>query len=193
LFDSWPLSGQPSNAIGLEMSEVPWFLPGAALSFGLGLVLSRRAGQVLRTWSAVAGALIVALGIIVSATLTPGRDALLSGALGQGVCHFERIGLASLADFQALNETSLNVILFVPLGVAIGLVPGWRRKILLAVGAFNLPVAIELIQLNLPVLDRACESADVVDNLTGLMLGLFAALVAGRCATKSVPSHKKLT
>jgi VanZ family protein len=73
------------------------------------------------------------------------------------------------------------------------LVPGWRRKILLAVGAFTLPVAIELIQLNLPVLDRTCELADVVDNLAGLVLGLFAGLLAGRYATKSPTTDKEPT
>ncbi len=47
------------------------------------------------------------------------------------------------------------------------------------IAAIALPFAIETIQLLLPVLDRACESADVVDNLTGLVIGLGGGVVAG--------------
>ena len=72
--------------------------------------------------------------------------------------------------------------MFIPLGAAIGLVPGSRRKAVLVTGAIALPFAIEATQLLVPWLDRACESADVVDNLMGLALGLVAGVIAGRIA-----------
>jgi glycopeptide antibiotics resistance protein len=72
-----------------------------------------------------------------------------------------------------------NILMFIPLGVTISLVPGSRRKAAIVVAAIALPFAIETIQLLLPALDRACESADVVDNLTGLVIGLGGGSVAG--------------
>jgi glycopeptide antibiotics resistance protein len=69
--------------------------------------------------------------------------------------------------------------MFIPLGVTIALVPRSRRKVVVLIAAIALPFAIETAQLLLPVLDRACESADVVDNLTGLVVGLGGGVVAG--------------
>ena len=63
------------------------------------------------------------------------------------------------------------MLLFIPLGVAIGLVPGSRRKAVLTGLAVLLPIAIESAQLLLPILGRGCQSGDVFDNLTGLLLG----------------------
>lgn len=48
--------------------------------------------------------------------------------------------------------------------------------------AVALPFVIEATQLLVPSLGRACESADVVDNLTGLVLGLAAGAVVARFA-----------
>jgi hypothetical protein len=70
--------------------------------------------------------------------------------------------------------------MFVPLRAAIGLVPRSRRKAAIVIAAIALPFGIETIQLLVPALDRACESADVVDNLTGLAIGLGGGVVAGR-------------
>jgi hypothetical protein len=64
-------------------------------------------------------------------------------------------------------------------GVAIGLFPRSRRTAAVVIAAIALPFAIETIQLLLPVLDRACESADVVDNLSGLGIGIGGGVVAG--------------
>ena len=70
--------------------------------------------------------------------------------------------------------------MFIPLGATIGLLPGSRRKAAIVIAAIALPFAIETTQLLAPALDRACESADVVDNLSGLAIGLVGGVVAGR-------------
>jgi len=79
------------------------------------------------------------------------------------------------------------VLLFVPLGVALAKVPRSRRKALLVAGAVLLPVAIEAVQRQAVVLNRSCQSADVVDNLAGLLIGFaigtlvaYAASIAAR-------------
>lgn len=173
------------------MTEIPWFWPGTALALAIGLALGDRVGRALRTKPVIGTGLLVAAGIIVSATLTPGREALESGAIGAGSCDVTRIGPASLTDLIAFNETTLNVLLFVPLGVAISLRPSSRWKALLAVGAAASPLAIELVQMLVPSFDRACESADVLDNLTGLGLGLALGALAGRQVTIEERSRRR--
>jgi len=163
-------------------SLLPWFFPGVTISLVVGLVTSGVVGRSLGVSRIVALALILSLGIILSATLTPLRWAIDFGAAGTGACNFSRIGLAPLGELLRFDDTSLNVLLFIPLGVTIGLVPRSRRKAAIVAAAIALPFAIETVQLLVPWLDRGCESADVVDNLTGLFVGLAAGSVAGRAA-----------
>ena len=161
---------------------LPWFGPGLAISVVVSLAASGAVGRALGVHRAVAWVMLLSLGIIMAATLTPRSEALGSGARGSAHCDFSRIGLASWEQLISANEASGNVLMFIPLGAAIGLVPGSRRKAVLVTGAIALPFAIEATQLLVPWLDRACESADVVDNLMGLALGLVAGVVAGRIA-----------
>ncbi len=79
-----------------------------------------------------------------------------------------------------MNDTSLNYVLFIQLGVPLGLLPRSRRALGLVIVAFALPWAIEATQLLVPVLGRGCQSADVVDNSLGLLLGLGVTMVAVR-------------
>ena len=163
-----------------EVLAIPWLLPGLGASLVMALLLGGPVQRTLRTGPLLGRALIVSLGIILSATLTPSREAIDFGATGIRACDLSRIGLVPVRELLRISDTSLNILMFVPLGVAIGLVPWSRRKAALVVAAIALPFAIETIQLLVPQLDRACESADVVDNLTGLALGLVGGVVAGR-------------
>ena len=158
---------------------LPWFLPGVAISVGIGLTTGGRVGRALGLRRAVATALIVSLGIILSATLTPQWEALAFGAQGSGSCDFSRMGLAPLRELVRFDDPSLNVLLFMPLGVSIALMPRSRLKVVALVAAIALPFAIETAQMLLPLLDRSCESADVIDNLTGLVLGLAGGFAVG--------------
>ena len=157
----------------MTMGNVPWFWPGVAISVVLGIVAAARVSRSLAIGPAHAVALVVSIGIIIAATLTPLRDALVSGAVGSGVCDLARIGPPPIRDLVGLTDTTLNLVLFAPLGVAIGLLPRTRRRAALLAIAFAGPFVIETIQLLAPVLDRGCQSADVVDNLTGLVAGLI--------------------
>jgi hypothetical protein len=78
----------------------------------------------------------------------------------------------------AFGDPTFNILLFIPLGVACGLLPWSSRKFALLIGAFALPIAIETIQLLATSLDRACQTSDVSDNLTGLVIGLAIGLLA---------------
>lgn len=160
---------------------LPWFLPGTALFVGLGLVVARPFSRLLRASPMVAWLLVVSLGIIVSATLTPLRGHFNFGAVG-GTCDFSRIGLAPLEDLGDINDTTLNIVMFVPLGIGLGLLARSRRTAGLIAAAIILPFVIEGTQLLIPALERGCESADVFDNLTGLAIGLALGTMASLLA-----------
>jgi hypothetical protein len=155
------------------MGVLPWFVPGLALSMTIALFASRPVGKALGVPRPLAWAILVAFGVIVSATLTPLRGAIDFEAVGTGTCDLSRIGLAPIAELLRLDDTSLNVALFIPLGIAIGLVRPTGSRAALILASIALPFAIETIQLLAPILDRGCQSADVVDNLTGLFVGLL--------------------
>jgi glycopeptide antibiotics resistance protein len=159
---------------------LPWFLPGVVISVVVSIAASGILGRALGVRRALAWAIVISLGIIAAATLTPRWEAMAFGARGSSSCDLSRLGLAPLQEVLRLGDTGGNILMFVPLGAAIGLVPRSRRKAAVVIAAIALPFGIETIQLLVPALDRACESADVVDNLTGLAIGLGGGVVAGR-------------
>lgn len=153
------------------------FLPGFVVSVVAAVVLGRWVGRLLGGGWAVGFGLVLALGLVLSATVTPSHDALVHGIAGSGSCDVSRIGLPSAADLAWPGEPLLNVLLFVPLGAAIGLCQPSRARTVLAATALALPLAIELFQLLAVRLGRQCQSEDVVDNLVGLAIGFSLAIV----------------
>jgi glycopeptide antibiotics resistance protein len=162
------------------VSDVPWFAPGVLVSILVGFLVSSRVAVAMGIRRALAMALVVSLGTILSATLTPSPEALETGATGTMICDFTRMGRAPLSELLAIDESSLNVLLFGPLGIAVGLLPRSRGKMAIALAAVALPFVVETIQLLVVALDRGCQSADVFDNLTGLFVGIAAATGIGR-------------
>jgi hypothetical protein len=158
-------------------AALPWFAPGLILSFAIGLPLSGPVRRMLRTRRSVSYLLIVSLGAILAATLPPGAAGFDRIGAGIGACDLERRGLATAHDYLSVSEVSLNVLLFIPLGLAIALLPWSRRTLAVAGAAFALPFVIELAQLAVPILGRECQSGDVIDNLLGLVLGLVSGAI----------------
>jgi glycopeptide antibiotics resistance protein len=152
-------------------SHVPWFLPGVVISVMLGYATRQRVAAWLGVSQMLAWAAVVSLGIIVFATLTPLNESAFHGAARTLGCDFSRVGLASPSELLEFDDTGLNILLFIPLGAVIGLIPRSRRMAGLLGAAVALPFVIETTQLLATPLDRACQSADVVDNLTGLVIG----------------------
>lgn len=163
------------------IDSVPWFLPSFLVSIAVSLGINQRVARALAVSRMIAMATIVSLGLILSATLSP-LGAFESNAIGSGSCDFKRVGLASPNELMAVsvNDALLNVVLFVPLGLAIGLARRSRHIVVLIVAGVALPFAIEATQLLAHSLARACESADVFDNLTGLVFGLVAGALLAR-------------
>src|SRR5688572_16741118 len=102
--------------------NVPWFVPGLILTVAVASLaapaLSRRLGA--SRWVVVS--LTLSLGLILSATLTPLADAL-EGVGSSGRCDTGRVALAPLSSYGRFGDPSLNVLLFLPLGFALALLP----------------------------------------------------------------------
>lgn len=151
---------------------LPWLVPGILATLAVSLLFGGVIGRWLGTRTSVAWLLLMSVGVILSATLSPldGGSVVPPGA--QPTCDLSRTGLPSLAELRYGQDVALNVVMLVPLGVAIGLAPRSARKLLVLLSAIALPPTIETIQLHASGLGRACQGADIVDNLLGLAIGL---------------------
>ena len=137
-------------------------------------------------WSAAA--ILVCIGVVLSATLTPVKGAIEGTAVGTGRCDVSRVALPSLDQLAAVadNDTLVNVLMFVPLGFAVASARRSPRTAGLVLVVVTLPLLIEAAQLAAPILARSCEVADVIDNVTGLLVGLVAGTIAAWVAKAGV-------
>jgi len=156
------------------LGEYPWLLPGIVVALLGGIAFSGRLAGWLGTTRPVAAVMLVTLLVILAATLAPPGRSPAVVTVAPGTCDLSRIGFPSPAQLFA-RDVAGNVVAFIPLGFAIGVVPRSRRKAAVLAGAVVLPFVIEAVQLVATPLGRLCQSGDVVDNLTGLVIGLVAA------------------
>jgi glycopeptide antibiotics resistance protein len=164
------------------LTFIPGLVPGSLLSAVVGAFLAPAFGRWLGSTALRAWFVLLGVGIVLSATLTPLNE---GGQLPLGSCDFSRVHLAPLADLLRVSSASLNVILLVPLGVAVGLLPPGRRTTGVLIVALALPFMVEVVQ-SLAPLGRGCQTADMVDNLLGLVLGLAAGWLLGAVAGRMI-------
>jgi hypothetical protein len=154
---------------------VPWFLPGVVLWGVASAALAPTVGRALQTRNVVAFALSLSFGVVLLATLSPTAIAISDPEPSFEWCDLDRLTFPPLSDLLSINDAIRNVLLFIPLGFTLGLLPWTRQTLALVVLAYLLPFAIEALQLAVPILGRGCQSADIIDNATGLTVGLLAA------------------
>ncbi len=169
---------------GYDVMALGALLAGAVLAL-LGWGLSRRLG--ISGWAA-AGLLwtlvVIALVTLIPADPDPGVVLAQDRMAG---CSFD-IGGPAPDGFWIFSggQRLLNTVAFVPSGALLVVAAArWRSAWLtvpaglVALAAYS--VAIEAVQLELARLDRACDATDVIDNVTGAVvgvgLGILAALV----------------
>jgi hypothetical protein len=164
------------------LGAVPLSAFALVIAIVVALVLSPAVGGRLRTRRSVAALLLFGFGLVFAATLVPTGAALegaaLEGAASDGVCDVSRLGLAPIEELTNVTFTSLNVLLFVPLGVAVGLLPRTRAAAAVTVLAISTTFLVEAIQFVVTVLGRGCQTADMVDNLLGLAIGIALGTLA---------------
>jgi hypothetical protein len=163
----------------IELTGIlPWLVPGIAVALVVSILASGLVGRWLGVHRVLAALLILSLGVILVGTLSPlSAEDVLPPEL-RDTCDFSRTWLAMPADLAGHGDVVINILMFIPFGFAVGSIRWSWRKLALIVGAIALPFAIETAQLVVLSLGRGCQSADVVDNLTGLCIGFFAGVPA---------------
>jgi len=166
---------------GVEVMLALIVVSGGALAL-LALALRPRLGW-LTAWS-IAGFLwsVAVIGIL---TLIPanGAPGVVSAEGRLTTCSWD-IGGPAPDGFWIFSggQRMLNVLVFVPAGALLVLaVARWRAAwVLVPLGLLGLAaysVAIEATQLVLARIDRACDVTDVIDNVTGAVLGVGIGIV----------------
>lgn len=156
---------------------VPLSAVAAVAVIILALALSPSLARRLRTRRPVAALLLFGFGLVMAATLVP-TGVALEGAASDGVCDLSRVGLAPIEELTRVSFSSLNVLLFVPLGLAVAWLPRTRAAALITIAAVSLTFVVEAVQLLVPLLGRGCQTADMSDNLLGLAIGIAIGLLA---------------
>lgn len=159
----------------------PAFILGGLIAFFVSRPLARRLNErriVLVCW-------LVSLVFILALTLTPSSYALsMDSSLPMS-----RIWVWSFPNMSALfsvNWESMNLLMFVPIGVASGLFAGRRNIVVFAMGACATSVLVELIQYAvLPLARPQFNSATVIIGWIGIVVGLAACLFVQWLLNKS--------
>jgi hypothetical protein len=151
-------------------STLPLLVPGIVATIVLAIAVAAPLARFLGTRRLVAILLVLSVGVILAATLSPNLRGIDPALAGQ--CDLSRLVPPSLETLRFDADAGRNIVLFVPLGLALGLLPWARRSAAVIGAAFLLTLFVELTQLLVPQLERGCESADVIDNTIGLVLGL---------------------
>lgn len=150
-----------------------------------GLVLAVAVARPLGRWLAspwwVAFVLVAGLAAIVAITLTPVR--FVPGAVDPASIVPEVIGGPLWRwpwQWWPVADRTLNIVLFVPVGFAAALVGRRALRWGLVALALALPWIVEVTQYVVDWLNRDAQWQDVVDNTTGVVIGLVAGALVGR-------------
>ena len=145
------------------------FLPNLAITLALGMIIGAWAAPRLGLSRRATGALWLACLLVPLAyTLSATRNAGLAGC---------EVGLAPWESRTALfsTETRANVAMLTPAGAAALLFPSGPRRLAALGAALALSPAIEVTQMVVRPLGRACQGADVFNNTLGVLLGFWLA------------------
>jgi glycopeptide antibiotics resistance protein len=151
-------------------------VPGSAIALVVSIMASGRIGAWLGIHRLLAAFLLFSLGIILVGTLSPLAAEMVLPPEARDTCDFSRTTLATPLDLATRSDVAINILMFMPFGFAVGSIPWTWRKVAVIAAAIALPFAIEGVQLAVLPLGRGCQAADVIDNLTGLLVGVFAGI-----------------
>ncbi len=171
----------------MEIGGVQSMVVGAVLSglvlAGVALVAQRRTGWVAAwSWCGLLWWLVV----IALVTLVPlyGIDYAVPAETRSETCSLDYGGPAP-DGFWIFSggQRLLNTALFAPAGALLVVAVsrwrvGWIAAPLGLLGLATYSLAIEMLQLGLARIDRACDVTDLVDNVVGSVIGFGLGLVA---------------
>ena len=153
----------------------------AVLAAAVAAALARPFGW---PWAALFGLLLFSIAAIGVLTLIPanGAPGIVSAEGRLDHCSWD-IGGPAPDGFWILpgGQRLLNVVVFLPAGVLLVLVAArWRSAWvtvplgLVALAGYS--ALIELTQLEAARIDRACDVTDVIDNVTGAVIGVLVGI-----------------
>jgi hypothetical protein len=165
----------PVGGVGVMLLLIAAAAVVAAL---LAALLARRFGW---AWSVLFGLLVFSVAAIGVLTLIPanGAPGIVPAEGRLDHCSWD-IGGPAPEGFWILpgGQRLLNVVVFVPAGVLLVLVAArWRSAWvtvplgLVALAGYSM--LIELTQLAAARIDRACDVTDIIDNVTGAVVGVL--------------------
>ena len=169
----------------VPIGGVGWMLVLAAASGLLCLVVALAVGRRMGPVAGLAwGGLLWSVSVIGILTLIPAQDGLGYIPADQHAtsCSWD-IGGPSPDGFWIFGggQQVLNTLLFVPAGVFLVLVLArWRAGWVLVPLGLGLLAAysltIEVVQLQVARIDRACDVTDIIDNVTGAAVGVLVGI-----------------
>lgn len=165
----FPVGGVEAMLLGVVLSGL--------VCGGLAVALRRSIGT---TTALVLGGFLWSLAVIACVTLLPadGAPGIVPVETRRETCSWD-VGGPAPEGFWIFSggQRLLNALVFVPSGaLLVLLLARWPRALVLTapiglVGLGAYSVAIEITQLELARLDRACDVTDMVDNATGVVVG----------------------
>ena len=163
------------------MPNLPLLIPVLVAGVVLAVLAYRPLSRWLPSPAWSSALLILSLVLVAAITLTP-QDLAESGAPRWWP-------IAWL--LQTLGDRGLNVLLFVPLGIAVMFIGRSRLRLVAIVGAIALPWVVEGTQHLVAPLERDSQWQDVIDNTAGVLIGLAIGWVAqhwwSRCSSVDRP------
>ena len=146
------------SGLGVALILIVFSVVAGAVYHG---VLVRDGGQ---SWATLGASIALAAALVV--TLVPsefGEESIVRCVIGMPTT-------LGLFELPAITQESLNALLLLPLGFFSALAA--RRAWTAVLPVVITPIFIELVQALIPALDRVCNSQDVINNITGGLLGV---------------------
>lgn len=150
----------------------PWARGGLVIVAVVAVVLAFPFGQLLRSNPIVVGLLIAAIGAVLVFTLTP-QPRIYGGA---DTCLYS-FSKPSRSDLVEPTDISLNLLLFLPIGVLVMLLRPVVVIVMFILFALLLPIALEYLQFAISRLGRTCSFYDIATNELGLIIGLAIGVI----------------
>lgn len=155
----------------------PWALPAGVLALVIATAVTWPVARRLNVRLFPVWLFVAAAGGFLAATVTPSPGA--GHWSWRGVTSFAVV-LPSPNALHTLNDTSVNVLLGVPLGLAAVWLSGECRRWWPLLVAVALPFVVEALQALLPLGRSGFQLPDVIANGIGLVTGgVLGALVVG--------------